>query len=64
MGVPTRDDSSLHATMSAKRLSVRVFESSRRFTWSAVLQQALGVSVEGVLIGGLALMGYLEHRQA
>ncbi len=49
--------------MPAKRPSMRAFESSRRFSWRAVVHQTIGLGAEGVVIGGLALMGYLEHRQ-
>lgn len=49
--------------MPANRPTVRAFESSRRFTWNAVVQQALGVGAESVVIAAFALMGYLEHRE-
>jgi hypothetical protein len=49
--------------MPAKRLSMHAFESARRFSWRAVVHQAIGLGAQGVVLSGLALMGYLEHRQ-
>ena len=47
----------------AKRLIVRAFESSRRLTWRALGQQALGVGAEIIVIAGFVVLGYFEHRQ-
>lgn len=50
--------------MPMRRVVLSAFESSRRPTWTAIRQQALGFGVEGVLIATFVAGGYLERRAA
>jgi len=47
--------------MPMRRVVLSAFESSRRWSWSALWQQGLGVGFELVVIGGFVVGGYLEH---
>lgn len=49
------------STSREPRVTVRAFESTRRFSWRALRQQVVGVSAELVIIGAFAVGGWLEH---
>jgi Gram-negative bacterial TonB protein C-terminal len=47
---------------SKSRVALRAFESTRRFSWHAVVQQTVGVSAELLIIVGFVTAGWLERR--
>lgn len=48
--------------MPIRHIGLSAFESSRRWSWSALWQQGLGVGVDALVIGAFAVGSYLEHR--
>jgi protein TonB len=48
--------------MPIRRVALSAFESSRRWSWTALWQQGLGAGFEALVIGGFVAGGYLEHR--
>ena len=47
---------------SKSRVALRAFESTRRFSWHAVVHQAVGVSAELLIVVGFVAAGWLERR--
>lgn len=48
--------------MPMKRVVLSAFESSRRWSWTSLWQQGLGIGFEVVVLGSFAVGGYLEQR--
>ncbi|MCE2900138.1 MAG: energy transducer TonB [Gemmatimonadetes bacterium] len=48
--------------MPIKRVVLSAFESSRRWSWTALWQQGLGVGFAVIVIAGFLVGGYLEQR--